>query len=126
MAKFKIAQAPTFGGAVLVPVIGQAPVKVDFTFKYRDRLELATLFDEWNARHKENSGRIGDNSTLSEVVAIQADQQVQQIKDVVVAWGFDDEFSEASILALVNSCGGAAEAVLAAYEDAYSKARSGN
>lgn len=126
MAKFKVAQAPTFKGPVMIPIVGQAPVKVEFTFKYRDRVDLATLFDEWNQRRKAGFERLGDNPSLSEVVAVDTEQQSQQIKDLVVGWAFDDKFDEESIKALVKSCHGTTEAVVAAYEDAYAKARSGN
>ena len=54
------------------------------------------------------------------------EQQTQQIKDLVVGWGFDDEYSDDNIVAFVKSCQGAAEAVVKAYEGAYSQARLGN
>lgn len=126
MAKFKIAQAPTFKGPVMIPIVGQAPVKVDFTFKYRDRVDLAALFDEWNQRRKEGFERLGDNPSLSDVVTVDTEQQAQQIKDLVVGWEFDDKFNDESIKALVTSCHGTAEAVVDAYQEAFAKARTGN
>ena len=54
------------------------------------------------------------------------EQQTQQIKDLVVGWGFDDEYSDDNIVAFVKSCQGAAESVVKAYEGAYSQARLGN
>ncbi|OCW24861.1 hypothetical protein C9382_27505 [Pseudomonas aylmerensis] len=126
MAKFKIAQAPTFKGLVLIPVVGQAPAKVEFTFKYRDRVDLAALFDEWNQRRKEGVERLGDKPSLSDVVALDTEHQVHQIKDLVVGWGFDDKFNDESIKALVTSCHGTAEAVVDAYQAAFAKARTGN
>jgi len=126
MAKFKIAQAPTFSGTVMVPVVGQDPVKVEFTFKYRNRIELAALFDEWNQRRKEGLDRFGDKPTVSEIVAVDTENQMQQIKDLVVGWEFDDEFNDEGIKALVTSCHGTTEAVVDAYQAAYAKARTGN
>lgn len=126
MAKFKIAQAATFLGAVMIPVVGQEPVKVDFTFKYRNRVELAALFDEWNQRRKEGLERFGEDSTVSQIVAIDTENQVQQIKDLVVGWEFDDKFDDESIKALVTSCQGTTEAVVDAYQAAFTKARTGN
>lgn len=126
MAKFKIAQAATFLGAVMIPVVGQEPVKVDFTFKYRNRVELAALFDEWNQRRKEGQERFGEKPTVSEIVAIDTENQMQQIKDLVVGWEFDDKFDDESIKALVTSCHGTTEAVVDAYQAAFTKARTGN
>lgn len=126
MAKFKIAQAATFLGAVMIPVVGQEPVKVDFTFKYRNRVELAALFDEWNQRRKEGQERFGEKPTVSEIVAVDTENQMQQIKDLVVGWEFDDKFDDESIKALVTSCHGTTEAVVDAYQAAFTKARTGN
>ncbi|WP_313043127.1 phage tail assembly chaperone [Pseudomonas sp.] len=126
MAKFKIAPAPTFLGAVMIPVVGQEPVKVEFTFKYRNRIELAALFDEWNQRRKDGQARFGEKPTVSEIIAVDTENQMQQIKDLVVGWEFDDKFDDESIKALVTSCHGTTEAVVDAYQAAFAKARTGN
>ncbi|MBC3246568.1 hypothetical protein HU746_18120 [Pseudomonas lurida] len=126
MAKIRIAQKATFNAPVLIPIVGSAPEKVEFTFKYRDRTELAALFDEWNEARNKARAALGDKPSWSEVVAVDTEQQAQQIKDLVVSWGFDDEYSEDNIVAFVKSCQGAAEAVVKAYEGAYSQARLGN
>ncbi|AUG08075.1 phage tail assembly chaperone [Pseudomonas sp. S09G 359] len=126
MAKIRIAQKATFNAPVLIPIVGSAPEKVEFTFKYRDRSELAALFDEWNEARNKARAALGDKPSWSEVVAVDTEQQAQQIKDLVVSWGFDDEYSDDNIVAFVKSCQGAAEAVVKAYEGAYSQARLGN
>lgn len=126
MAKIRIAQKATFNAPVLIPIVGSAPEKVEFTFKYRDRTELAALFDEWNEARNKARAALGDKPSWSEVVAVDTEQQAQQIKDLVVSWGFDDEYSDDNIVAFVKSCQGAAEAVVKAYEGAYSQARLGN
>ena len=126
MAKFKIAQAPTFLGAVMIPVVGQEPVKVEFTFKYRNRIELAALFDEWNQRREDGQERFGENPTVSEIIAVDTENQIQQIKDLVVGWEFEDKFDDESIKALVTSCHGTTEAVVYAYQAAFAKAPTGN
>ncbi|NWD74838.1 hypothetical protein HX890_12060 [Pseudomonas gingeri] len=86
MAKIKIAQNPTFKASVLIPVVGCEPEKIEFTFKYRDREELAALFDEWNLKRRETRDALGETPTLSEVVAADTRQQSQQIKDLVIGW----------------------------------------
>lgn len=126
MAKIRIAQNATFTAPVLIPIVGSAPEKVEFTFKYRDRAELAALFDEWNKKRKKAQAALGDKPSWSEIVAVDTEQQTQQIKDLVVDWGFDDEYSDGNIVAFVKSCQGAAEAVVKAHEGAYNQARLGN
>ncbi|MCK1782879.1 phage tail assembly chaperone [Pseudomonas sp. TNT11] len=126
MAKIRIAQKAMFSAPVLIPIVGSEPEKVEFTFKYRDRTELAALFDEWNEARNKARAELGDKPSWSEVVAVDTEQQTQQIKDLVVGWGFDDEYSDDNIVAFVKSCQGAAEAVVKAYEGAYSQARLGN
>lgn len=126
MAKIRIAQNPTFKAFVSIPIVGGEPEKIEFTFKYRDRPGLAALFDEWTLKRDETQAALGDKPTLSEIVAADTEQQAQQIKDLVVGWGFDDKFDDKSILALVKSCQGAAEAVVNAYQNAFSQARLGN
>lgn len=126
MAKIRIAQNPTFKAFVSIPLVGGEPEKIEFTFKYRDRPGLAALFDEWNLKRDEARGALGESPTLSEIVAADTEQQSQQIKDLVVGWGFDDKFDDKSIRALVTSCQGAAEAVVNAYQSAFNQARLGN
>ena len=126
MAKIRIAQNPTFKAFVLIPVVGEEPEKIEFTFKYRDRPGLAALFDDWSAKGKEMRAGFGDDTTLSDVVSAETELQVQQIKDLVVGWGFDDKLDDKSIQALVKSCYGATEAVVNAYQSAFSQARLGN
>ena len=126
MAKIRIAQNPTFKAFVLIPIVGEEPEKIEFTFKYRDRPGLAALFDDWGAKGKEMRESFGEATTLSDVVAAETELQVQQIKDLVVGWGFDDKFDDKSINALVKSCYGTAEAVVNAYQGAFSQARLGN
>lgn len=126
MAKIRIAQNPTFKALVSIPIVGGEPEKIEFTFKYRDRLGLAALFDEWNLKRDESRTALGESPTLSEIVAADTEQQSQQIKDLVVGWGFDDKFDDKSIRALVTSCQGAAEAVVNAYQSAFNQTRLGN
>lgn len=127
MAKIKIAHNPTFKAPVMIPRIGESPVKVDFEFKYMDRKALAEMFESWNKARKElNAKTTEDGMTWQEVTSAEILLQVQQIKDVVTGWGFDDKFSDESIAALVTTCVGAPQAVIDAYQGAYDPARLGN
>ncbi|GAB0059090.1 phage tail assembly chaperone [Pseudomonas syringae] len=127
MAKIKIAQNPTFKAPVMIPRIGEVPVKVEFEFKYMDRTALAEMFGRWNtARSDLNAKRIDDGITWQEVTASEIALQVEQIKDVVTGWSFDDKFTDEAIVALVTTCVGAPQAVIDAYQSAYDPARLGN
>jgi hypothetical protein len=127
MAKFSIAPKPTFTVDVAIPQVGDKPAIVPFTFRYRDRIELAELFDAW----KEKAAAIGERfkgtePTLSEITAAEVEQGVDQIKDLVVSWGFGEKLNDESITALVKSCIGVSDAVVKAYSEAFGKARLGN
>lgn len=129
MAKFKIAQDPTFKAKVAIPRVGGAVIEVDFQFKYRDRKELAELFTGWNARSKEDQERLkalGDAVTLVEVTEADIERQVDQVTELVAGWGFDDELSEESVRALVVTSAGAGAAIVEAYQQAFAPARLGN
>ncbi|WP_439851154.1 phage tail assembly chaperone [Pseudomonas syringae] len=127
MAKIKIAQNPTFKAPVLIPRIGEAAVKVDFEFKYMDRTELAEMFERWNkARAELNAKRIDDGITWQEVTASEIALQVEQIKDIVTGWSFDNKFTGEAVAELVTTCVGAPQAVIDAYQSAYAPARLGN
>lgn len=127
MAQFSITPKPTFKVDVAIPQVGGDPVSVSFTFRYRDRTELAVLFDAWTERAQAMNQRFKDSApSLAEVTAAEIEQGVGQVKDLVVGWGFDDEFNDASIFALVQSCIGVSDAVVKAYSESFGKARLGN
>lgn len=127
MAKFSIAPKPTFTVDVAIPQVGGKPVMVPFTFKYRDRTALAELFDAWKERAKAIGERFeGIEPTLTQITAAEVEQGVDQIKDLVVSWGFVDTFNDESIVALVKSCVGISDAVVKSYSEAFGKARLGN
>lgn len=127
MAKIKIAQNPTFSAVVQIPRIGAEPVPVEFQFRYLDRVALAEMFDQWNkardawAEKAEEEGVSWKDATAAEI-----ELQAVQLKDIVVGWDLDDEFSDDAILDLVRTCTGAPKAVIDAYQSAYAPARLGN
>lgn len=127
MAKFKITQNPTFTVDVAIPRVGTKPAMVPFTFKYRDRAGMAALYDEWNTRAEALNTRFkGTEPSISEITAAEIENSSQQVKDLVISWGFDDKLNDESIAALVGSCVGVSDAIVDAYGEAYSKARLGN
>jgi hypothetical protein len=127
MAKFSITPNPTFKAEVPIPQVGGDPVSVSFTFRYRDRAELAVLFDSWKQQAEALGERFKDaEPTLADITAAEIEQGVGQVKDLVVGWGFDDPFTDESVFALVKSCIGVSDAVVKTYSDAFSRARLGN
>lgn len=122
--KFKIVQNPTFKAKVNVPRVGGQPIEIEFEYKYLPRKELAALYDSWG---KETQELV--NSDLSDVVALtelEIKLQVKQLKEILVGWDFDDEFSDENITSLVETSVHSAGVITDAYAEAYSKARLGN
>jgi Phage tail assembly chaperone len=127
VTEFKIAQSPTFKADVDIPRIGAAAIKVPFEFKYRNRIELAELFSGWSAQRTALQQRIEDQSlSFAEVAAAEIELQVQQIKALVVGWGFDEPLDDESIRRLVETSVNVPSAVIATYTDAFHQARLGN
>lgn len=129
MAKFKIAQNPTFKAVVDIPRVGGTVIQVPFEFKYRDRKELAKLFAGWQESVKEDQERFkakGDELTLIEITDSHVERQIEQVTQLVTGWGFDDKFNAESIRALVETSAGAGDAIVDAYQKAFSAVRLGN
>lgn len=129
MARFKIAQNPTFQADVDIPRVGGTVQAVPFEFKYRDREELAELFASWNMAAKHDQDRLkdlGDDITIVDVTLADIDRQVAQVTELVVGWGFEDKLSPETIRALVKTSAGAADAIVKAYQNAFAVARLGN
>lgn len=127
MAKIKIAQNPTFGATVQLPRVGSDPVEVGFEFRYLDRIALSEMFDRWNkARDVWAEKAKEEGVSWKDATAAEIELQADQLKDIVVGWDLDDEFSDDTILDLVRTCTGAPKAVIDAFQNAYSPARLGN
>ena len=129
MAKFKIAQNPTFKADVEIPRVGGQVIKVPFEFKYRDRKALAALFLSWQETLKADEARfkeMGAELTIVDLTEAGIERQVDQVEALVAGWGFDDKLSQVSIRALVETSAGAAEAIVKAYQQAFDTSRLGN
>lgn len=133
MAKtFKIAVNPTFKATVQIPRIGGEPLPVSFTFKTMDRVTLAKTFDSWkeqnlamlkDAQDREESG---EPMSLADWTEREMQVQAQQLKDIIVGWGFEDEFNDENIEALVATSVSVTDVIVEQYNEAYQRARSGN
>ncbi|RON05146.1 phage tail assembly chaperone [Pseudomonas brassicacearum] len=124
-SKFTLARNPTFKADVMLPDVGGDPVAVGFEFKYRDRIELASLYAEWGERHKALSEQ-SEVAGIEQFTALLIDLQVEQLKAVVAGWDIGEEFNDENLRILVRSIAATPSAVLAAYSEAFSNARLGN
>ena len=122
---FKIASPATFKSKVSIPRVGGEPLDVDFTFKVMGRKELAKLYSAWGKEYKElfekHEGEITEPDAIEEVAL-----QVKQIKEIVVGWGFSDEFNDENLEELVDTVVSVTDAITSTYNEGYSKARRGN
>jgi len=126
MAKsFKIAINPTFTAVVDIPRIGADPIAVKFTFKAMNRVQLAKLFTKWTAAQQKLVDE-GADFTLQDWAEKEIDMQVEQLKDIVVGWGFEDEFNDENIEALVSTLIDVTSTITDCYGEAYARARRGN
>ena len=123
MAKFKVAQSPTFKAEVEIPRVGGEFIKVPFEFKYRDRKALAAMFLGWQHALKADEARF---KTIVDLTDAGIERQIEQVEALVFGWGFDDKLSPESIRALVETSAGAAEAIVKAYQQAFDTSRLGN
>lgn len=133
MAKsFKMQMNPTFKAPVKIPRIGGDPIDVTFTFKVIDRRGLAAMFDKWKKENIElieqaqEASESGKEFTMTEWAEREIELQIQQVKDITVGWGFSDEFNDENIEALVTTSVSVTDAILEQYNEAYTRARSGN
>lgn len=129
---FKLQMNPTFKAPVEIPRIGGDPLRVNFTFKVFDRRGLAKLFDKWKEENialindAKEAAENGSEYNLEKWADREIELQVKQVKDITVGWGFDDEFNDENIEALVTTSVSVTEAILEQYNEAYNRARKGN
>lgn len=129
---FKKQLNPTFKSAVKIPRVGDEPLAVTFEFKTMDRLSLAKMFDKWKAdsisllEKSAEREASGNPFTLTEWLELEIPIQVQQVKDIVVGWGFSDEFSDENIAELIGTSTSVTDVILEEYNDAFMRARQGN
>lgn len=133
MAKsFKLQKDPTFKATVAIPRIGADPLSVSFTFKSMSRRQLAVMFEGWKQQNlelmkeAEERAEAGEPFSMIEWTDREIAIQASQIKEIVVGWGFSDEFNDENIEALVESVVSVTDVIIEQYNEAYSRARSGN
>jgi hypothetical protein len=137
MGKVKISldgeDAPTFEDTVDIPTTrGAAPVK--FTFRYRDRVEMAALFDRWSEEVKAEVAKASaDQEAGVPEPTVEANarrgiqKDVEMLRELATGWNLQWSFDDDEKLALfVTKYPAAADTVLSAYRAACLRGRLGN
>lgn len=133
MAKsFKLKANPTFKATVNIPLVGEDPMKVGFTFRTFNRIQLAELFEKWKEqqvallKEAEDAAEVGNELTMVEWAKKEIVMQREQVKDIAVGWGFSDEFNDENIDELVGMSVSITDVIIEHYNEAYARARKGN
>lgn len=103
MAKLSLVAKPTFTSKVFVPVAGDKPATVTFTFKARTRDAFKAFVESLSDR-----------------------EDVDVILDIASGWDLEDAFDRENIEQLTQSYLGAARAIIEAYLSELTAARTKN
>lgn len=103
--KFSLSVSPTFRSKVFIPVPGQSPEPVEFTFKGRTRDQFADFIESIK------DGEVKD---------------VEVIMDIASGWELEDAFDAKNIELLTQNYLGAARAIIDKYLAELTTARLGN
>lgn len=101
--KFTLAVSPTFKRDVSIPVPGDRPANINFTFKHKTRDELRDF-----------------------VAGLEGREDLEVVLEVASAWGIDEAFEEDNVEILLQNYPGAALAIIDTYLKEVSGARKGN
>lgn len=88
----KLSAEPTFKAPVNIPIAGEDPEPVVFTFKARKSSELSQ-FKDW----------------------VKGKANIDTVEACVIGWALTDEFTKANIERLLDNYPGAARAILDTY-----------
>lgn len=125
--KFSILTNPTFKDSVDIPCPGSDPVAVDFTFKAKDRIEVADFRDKAGAFFRDALAKSEEegweNSKWQNAIT---EYEFAQLKEIVAAWDFDEPFDDDHLMVFVRSHKERASAVINKYLASAEKAQEGN
>lgn len=103
---FKLQANPTFKAPVNIPVPGEPPEKVLFTFRHRTRPQFDALI----------KSMINSEKTLDQI-----------IQDVVVEWTYPGvDFNDDALIQCLEMFPGSAQAIFTAYRENLMEARQKN
>lgn len=124
--KFSIKRDPTFKATVDLPVVGQKPVPVEFTFKWMDRKSLGQFHENRRKFGADFMKKVEDGEQGSDLAAFAIAFEVPQLKSIIAGWDIEEEFNDENLQTLVESGSELPAAIVNGYLTAYDKAREGN
>lgn len=128
MAKsFSIKNNPTFKSVVNIPRVGGEDLPVQFEFKTIPRNALGALMDKWRREAVELFTQAQEEEwDYERLTGSEINLHVAQVQDIVVGWGFKEEFNEDNITELCASSAFVLESITEVYHKAFQRAKSGN
>lgn len=128
MAKsFSIKNNPTFKATVQVPRVGGEDLPVQFEFKVVSRQALGALMDKWRKEAIDLFTQAQDEEwDFERLTGSEINLHVSQVQDIVLGWGFKEEFNEENLTELCASSAFVLEAITEVYHQAFQRAKSGN
>lgn len=125
-----------FERAVTIPetTAKKNPLRVTFTFRYRNRLEVAELFDGYIERSraaiKEAEERaeagIEERKTMAELAQEGIKRDIETMRDIATGWNIDAPFDDEHLTKFFTKYPGAGGAIANDYRVSLTEGRLGN
>lgn len=131
MAKIQIDLDPkgpvTYTRTVNLPTPDGKGLAVEFTFKYRDQIEMAEMAADWQRRVEARStGADVSNTDPVQAARDAIASDVRTLQEVASGWNIDAPFDDANLTKLCTRYAGAAMAVVLDYRVSLTQGRLGN
>lgn len=118
-------EAPiSFDAQVDIPTPDGNAKRITITYKWRDRIQMAALFDSYLAAARKEEPAA--ERPLAEAVKATIESDVEAIFDVATGWKLGADFDAQNLRKLCTRYPGAASAILGHYRDALTRGRLGN
>lgn len=130
MAKIKLnldSNEPlTYKRTVLIPTEDGKALKIEFTFKHRDRIALAKLFDEYIGKARAAAEEVNEERPLVESAEAGIRRDIETVLDIADSWNVDLPFDELHLGKFFRRYPGAATAIATDYRVSLAEGRLGN
>jgi hypothetical protein len=127
MAKITLGNRPTeFKHTVKFQMLDGTNASIQVKYKYITRQEAAKLQDELRAKAKARVGDVSDDKTLSELIQMADESNVDSLMGFVLGWDLDEPFTRENVEKLCNEFPAATEAMRDSYWGAVLNGRLGN
>jgi len=113
-----------FEVTVSIPTPDGKPLRIPFTFRYRDRVDTAKLFDTFRERAEATPDET--DAALAAIVTDALESDAEMLIDIASDWGIDLEWNRDNARKFCRRYAGAARAVLSEYRTALTQGRLGN